>query len=142
VVGPESAGAVPGPACYRRGGPLTVTDCNLLLGKLQPAHLPPVFGPNADQPLDPAAAEARMDALLADVARTGRAMSPADAAEGFVAIAAANMANAILQVSLRRGHDVTRAALVCFGGAAGQHACLVADALGIDEVCWRRGGRA
>jgi 5-oxoprolinase (ATP-hydrolysing) len=135
VVGPASAGAVPGPACYRRGGPLTVTDCNLLLGKLQPAHFPAVFGPGADQPLDPVPAEARMDALLAEVeAATGRQMTRAEAAEGFVAIAVANMANAIKQVSLRRGHDVTRAALVCFGGAAGQHACLVADALGIDEV--------
>jgi 5-oxoprolinase (ATP-hydrolysing) len=135
VVGPGSAGAVPGPACYRRGGPLTVTDCNLLLGKLWPDHFPAVFGPAADAPLDPTAAGLRIDAVLDEVERaTGRRMTRAEAAEGFIAIAVANMANAIKQVSLRRGHDVTRAALVCFGGAAGQHACLVADALGIDEV--------
>jgi 5-oxoprolinase (ATP-hydrolysing) len=135
LVGPHSAGAVPGPACYRRGGPLTVTDCNLLLGKLQPDHFPAVFGPAGDRPLDPAAARERMDALLADVAAaTGRRLTVEDAAEGFLAIAVANMANAIKAVSLRRGHDVARAALVCFGGAGGQHACRVADALGMARV--------
>ncbi|MCB2077504.1 MAG: hydantoinase B/oxoprolinase family protein [Novosphingobium sp.] len=135
LVGPESAGAVPGPACYRRGGPLTVTDCNLLLGKLQPAHFPEVFGPDGDQPVDAGAARARMDVVLADVAQaTGRDLSVEQAAEGFLDIAVANMANAIKAVSLRRGHDVTRAGLVCFGGAAGQHACKVADALGIGCV--------
>jgi 5-oxoprolinase (ATP-hydrolysing) len=135
LVGPESAGAVPGPACYRRGGPLTVTDCNLLLGKLIPEHFPPVFGPGGDEPLDAAAACKRMDEVLAEVDRaTGQSMSREQAAEGFLDIAVANMANAIKAVSLRRGHDVTRAALVCFGGAAGQHACRVADALGITQV--------
>jgi 5-oxoprolinase (ATP-hydrolysing) len=135
LVGPDSAGAVPGPACYRRGGPLTVTDCNLLLGKLRPAHFPSLFGPGGDQPLDEAAAGERMDALLAEVLRaTGRRFSREEAAEGFLEIAVANMANAIKAVSLRRGHDVTRAALVCFGGAAGQHACRTADALGVTRV--------
>jgi 5-oxoprolinase (ATP-hydrolysing) len=135
TVGPESAGAVPGPACYRRGGPLALTDCQLLLGKLQPGHFPDVFGPDGDRPLDPAAAQARMDALLDDVAAaTGRRPSVEAAAEGFIDIAVANMAGAIKAVSLRRGHDVTSAALVCFGGAAGQAACKVADALGIGQV--------
>jgi len=135
LVGPESAGAVPGPACYRRGGPLTITDCNLLLGKLQPDHFLAVFGPHGDLPLDPAASAAAMDALLDEVERaTGRRFTREAAAEGFIAIAVANMANAIKAVSLRRGHDASRAALVCFGGAAGQHACRVADALGIASV--------
>jgi len=135
LVGPQSAGAVPGPACYRRGGPLTVTDCNLLLGKLQPRHFPSVFGPGGDAPLDPGAAAGRMDELLADVEHAGSTrLTREQAAEGFLDIAVANMANAIKAVSLRRGHDVTRAALVCFGGAGGQHACRVADALGMSEV--------
>jgi 5-oxoprolinase (ATP-hydrolysing) len=130
-----SAGAVPGPACYRRGGPLAVTDCNLLLGKLQPDHFPHVFGPDGDQPLDRDAVERRFAELTAHVhAATGRAVSPEEAAEGFLRIAVANMANAIKAISVRRGHDVTRATLACFGGAGGQHACLVADALGIDTV--------
>ncbi len=134
-VGPESAGAVPGPACYRRGGPLAVTDCNLLLGKLQPSHFPSVFGPDGDQPLDSEAVRAKFTALVEDVeAKTGRRYTPEEAAEGFLTIAVANMANAIKTISLRRGHDVTRAALMSFGGAGGQHACLVADALGISEV--------
>jgi 5-oxoprolinase (ATP-hydrolysing) len=135
VVGPQSAGATPGPACYRRGGPLTVTDCNLILGKLQPAFFPEVFGPNGDQPLDGAAAEARMAALLGAVAQaTGRRMTGQEAAEGLVTIAVMNMAQAIRTVSVARGHDVTRFALACFGGAGGQHACLVADALGIERI--------
>jgi 5-oxoprolinase (ATP-hydrolysing) len=130
-----SAGAVPGPACYRRGGPLAVTDCNLLLGKLQPDHFPHVFGPDGNQPLDRDAVERRFAELTAHVhAATGRAVSPEEAAEGFLRIAVANMANAIKAISVRRGHDVTRATLACFGGAGGQHACLVADALGIDTV--------
>jgi 5-oxoprolinase (ATP-hydrolysing) len=128
-VGPASAGAVPGPACYRRGGPLTVTDCNLALGKLQPEFFPAVFGPEGDLPLDRNAALSRL-AELAD--RAG--MAPEAAAEGLIAIAVANMANAIKSVSIARGHDVTRFALACFGGAGGQHACLVADALGIETV--------
>jgi 5-oxoprolinase (ATP-hydrolysing) len=128
-VGPDSAGAVPGPACYRRGGPLTVTDCNVVLGKIRPEHFPHVFGPGGDRPIDAQASRAR----CADIAaRAG--MAPRDVAEGFVRIAVDNMANAIKQISIARGHDVTRYTLQCFGGAGGQHACLVADALGIGRV--------
>lgn len=135
TVGPASAGAVPGPACYRRGGPLTVTDCNLLLGKLQPAHFPHLFGPDGDQPIDRAAAEARIDELVEAVTDATRTRpSRQDLAEGLVAIAVASMANAIRAISIARGHDVARFVLACFGGAGGQHACLVADALGIDRV--------
>ena len=135
VVGPESAGAVPGPACYRHGGPLTLTDCNVLLGKLVPAQFPQVFGPAGDQPIDAAVVAAKFAALAAEVAaETGQAILPEGLAEGFVQIAVNNMANAIRQVSVVRGHDVTAAALACFGGAGGQHACLVADALGIETV--------
>ncbi|MBV1916983.1 MAG: hydantoinase B/oxoprolinase family protein [Sphingomonadaceae bacterium] len=135
LVGPQSAGAVPGPACYRREGPLAVTDCNLILGKLQPEHFPAVFGPDGDEPLDLPAARRSLDTILDHVERsTGRRPSREEAAEGFLDIAVANMANAIKAVSLRQGQDVTRAALVCFGGAGGQHACKVADALGIGQV--------
>ena len=134
-VGPESAGADPGPACYRRGGPLTVTDCNLLLGKIQPEHFPQVFGPAGDEPPDRVAAEAGMDALLDRVeAVTGRRPGREEAAEGLVAIAVANMAGAIKAVSVARGHDPAAYTLACFGGAGGQHACLVADALGMERV--------
>lgn len=131
VVGPESAGAVPGPACYRRGGPLTVTDCNLVLGKIQPAHFPSVFGAKGDQPLDRAAAEAALDALIA---QSGTGLSREDAAAGLIAIAVANMAKAIKAVSVARGHDPAAYVLASFGGAGGQHACLVADALGMETV--------
>ena len=135
VVGPESAGAVPGPACYRHGGPLTLTDCNVLLGKLVPAQFPRVFGPAGDQSIDAEVVAAKFAALAAEVAaETGQAILPEALAEGFVQIAVGNMANAIRQVSVARGHDVTAAALACFGGAGGQHACLVADALGIETV--------
>ncbi|MEH3098964.1 hydantoinase B/oxoprolinase family protein [Sphingomonas adhaesiva] len=135
VVGPESAGADPGPACYRRGGPLTVTDCNLLLGKIVPAHFPAVFGPGRDQSLDRDAARARLDELLDSVAAAGGTRpDPMAAAEGLVAIAVASMANAIKAVSVARGHDPASYALMSFGGAGGQHACLVADALGISQV--------
>ncbi len=135
VVGPESAGAIPGPACYRRDGPLTITDCNLILGKLQPEYFPHVFGPGGDAPLDSASSLARMDAVIVDVAAaTGRAITAQAAAEGFIAIAVANMANAIKAISVARGHDPSRFVLACFGGAGGQHACLVADALGMDRV--------
>ena len=135
VVGPESAGAVPGPACYRHGGPLTLTDCNVLLGKLVPAQFPKVFGPTGDLPIDAAVVADKFAALAEAVsAETGQAMLPEMLAEGFVQIAVNNMANAIRQVSVARGHDVTAAALACFGGAGGQHACLVADALGIETV--------
>jgi 5-oxoprolinase (ATP-hydrolysing) len=125
IVGPESAGAVPGPACYRRGGPLTVTDCNVMLGKVRPEFFPALFGPAGDQPLDAEAVAARFAELPID---------PQVAAEGFVAVAVANMANAIRTISVARGHDVTRYTLACFGGAGGQHACLVADALAMDRV--------
>ncbi|WP_395945579.1 hydantoinase B/oxoprolinase family protein [Brevundimonas sp.] len=134
-VGPESAGAAPGPAAYRRGGPLTVTDCNLMLGKLSPDFFPAVFGPNADQPLDAEAVRTRFESLAADVeAATGRSVTPGALAEGFITIAVQNMAEAIRKISIQRGYDVTRYVLNCFGGAGGQHACLVADALGMTRV--------
>ncbi|MXO89357.1 hydantoinase B/oxoprolinase family protein [Pontixanthobacter aquaemixtae] len=130
-VGPESAGANPGPACYRKGGPLTVTDCNLFLGRIDPALFPSVFGPQGDEPLDPAASRDR----LAEVAASLEGDMPlAEIAEGFLAIAVDNMANAIRKISVARGYDVTRYALACFGGAGGQHACKVADELGIETV--------
>jgi 5-oxoprolinase (ATP-hydrolysing) len=128
-VGPDSAGAVPGPACYRRGGPLTVTDCNVVLGKIRPQRFPHVFGPEGDQPID-AEASRRLCGEIG--AQAG--MSPEDVAEGFLRIAVDNMAKAIKQISIARGHDVTRYTLQCFGGAGGQHACLVADALGMERV--------
>ncbi len=128
-VGPESAGAHPGPASYRRGGPLTVTDANVMLGKIQPAHFPRVFGPQANEPLSAEAVREQFDALAR---QTGR---PAEAvAEGFIRIAVQQMANAIKKISVARGYDVTRYTLQCFGGAGGQHACLVADALGMSRV--------
>ena len=134
-VGPESAGADPGPACYRRGGPLCVTDCNVLLGKLQPEFFPRVFGPNQDEPLDRDAVASKFAALADEIARrTGRRPAPVEVAEGFLRIAVDNMANAIKSISVRRGYDVTGYTLNCFGGAGGQHACLVADALGITRV--------
>jgi len=128
-VGPDSAGANPGPACYRRGGPLTVTDANLLLGRLQPAFFPAVFGPGGDLPLDPDTVRERFAGLAAASGRT-----PEQAAEGFLEIAVANMANAIKKISVQRGYDVSRYLLNCFGGAGGQHACSVADALGMTRV--------
>ncbi|MFO1147315.1 MAG: hydantoinase B/oxoprolinase family protein [Alsobacter sp.] len=134
-VGPDSAGAVPGPACYRRGGPLAVTDANVMLGKLDPDFFPAIFGPGQDQPLDRAAVEARFAALAAEVsAATGETRSPEQVADGFVQIAVANMAEAIKKISVSRGYDVTHYALNAFGGASGQHACLVADALAMTTV--------
>jgi len=134
-VGPESAGAVPGPAAYRRGGPLTVTDCNVMLGKLRPDQFPAVFGPDGDQPLDAGAVREGFAALAEEVTRaTGRTTTPETLAEGFITIAVQNMAEAIKSVSIQRGYDVTRYVLNCFGGAGGQHACLVADALGMTRV--------
>jgi 5-oxoprolinase (ATP-hydrolysing) len=130
-VGPESAGANPGPAAYRRGGPLTVTDCNVLLGKLHPDLFPTVFGPNADQPLDVDAVRAKFDDMAREI---GGGMSVEDIAEGFLRIAVENMANAIKKISVQRGYDVTKYTMNCFGGAGGQHACLVADALGMESV--------
>ncbi len=134
-VGPDSAGANPGPKCYRRGGPLAVTDANVMLGKLMPDFFPHIFGPGQDQPLD---AEAVRSAF-ADLAREvnhcrGGERSAEDVADGFIRIAVENMANAIKKISVQRGYDVTRYALNCFGGAGGQHACLVADALGMTRV--------
>ena len=134
-VGPESAGANPGPACYRRGGPLTVTDCNVMLGTVQPEFFPKVFGPAADQPLDATVVREKFAALADEIARaTGNRRTPVEVAEGFLSIAVANMANAIKEISIQRGYDVTDYTLGCFGGAGGQHACLVADALGMTRV--------
>jgi len=128
-VGPESAGANPGPACYRRGGPLAVTDANVMLGKIQPRYFPKVFGPQGKESLDDAVVRERFATLAA---QTGR--SAEEVADGFVAIAVQQMANAIKKISVARGYDVTRYTLQCFGGAGGQHACLVADALGMTRV--------
>ena len=135
-VGPDSAGAVPGPASYRRGGPLTVTDANVMVGKIQPSQFPAIFGPDGDQPLDADVVREKFEALAAEIAAaTGQpAQDPRAVAEGFLRIAVANMANAIKQVSVQKGHDATRFALQCFGGAGGQHACLVADELRMDTV--------
>ena len=134
-VGPESAGAQPGPACYRQGGPLTVTDANVMLGKIQPDFFPRVFGPRSDEPLDADVVRRKFAGLAADIrAAGGEARSPEEIADGFVRVAVDNMANAIKKISIERGHDVTTHTLCCFGGAAGQHACLVADALAIPRV--------
>ncbi len=130
-VGPDSAGADPGPASYRRGGPLAVTDANVMLGKIQPRYFPRVFGGDGDQPVDHEIVQSKFKELT-EIIGDGR--SPEQVAEGFVQIAVANMANAIKQISVQRGHDVTRYTLCCFGGAAGQHACLVADALAMERV--------
>ncbi len=133
--GPHSAGANPGPASYRRGGPLTVTDANVMVGKIQPAHFPAVFGPAGDQPLDRHVVLARFQDMADDIARaTGTRRTPEEVAEGFIDIAVGAMANAIKKISVARGYDVTRYTLQCFGGAGGQHACRVADALGMDRV--------
>ncbi|WP_127999516.1 hydantoinase B/oxoprolinase family protein [Piscinibacter defluvii] len=133
--GPESAGANPGPACYRRGGPLAVTDANVMLGKIQPDWFPKVFGPAADEPLDRDVVVTKFRELAARIeAATGTARTPEEVAEGFVDIAVGAMANAIKKISVARGYDVTRYTLQCFGGAGGQHACRVADALGMDRV--------
>ncbi|HEX6690185.1 MAG TPA: hydantoinase B/oxoprolinase family protein, partial [Burkholderiales bacterium] len=126
-VGPESAGANPGPACYRRGGPLTVTDANLMLGKIQPKYFPKVFGRDGNQALDAAVVKEKFIGLNQD-------RPVEEIAEGFVQIAVGNMANAIKHISVQRGHDITAYTLCCFGGAAGQHACMVADALAMKRV--------
>ncbi len=134
-VGPASAGANPGPACYRRGGPLTITDCNVLLGRIQPHFFPAVFGAEHKQPLDALIVADLFEKLCADIqTATGQQYHPATLAEGFLQIAVENMANAIKQISTQRGYDVTHYALCCFGGAGGQHACAVADALGISTI--------
>ncbi len=134
-VGPDSAGANPGPACYRRGGPLAVTDCNVMLGKIQPDYFPAVFGREANQSLDRDTVLLQFNALAAQIAlQTAQPMSPEHLAEGFLQIAVGNMAEAIKRISVQRGHDVTQYTLTVFGGAGGQHACLVADALGMSAI--------
>jgi 5-oxoprolinase (ATP-hydrolysing) len=134
-VGPQSAGANPGPAAYRRGGPLTVTDCNVMVGKLDPALFPAVFGPDGDLPLDADVVRVKFAALADEVERaTGIRRAPEEIADGFLRIAVENMANAIKHISVQRGYDVTEYTLCCFGGAGGQHACAVADALGMTRV--------
>ncbi|MDH3679287.1 MAG: hydantoinase B/oxoprolinase family protein [Acidimicrobiia bacterium] len=134
-VGPDSAGAAPGPACYGNGGPLAITDCNVLLGKLRAEYFPHIFGPDGDQGLDSAEVRARFEALASEVTdATGAARTPESLAEGFLSITCDNMANAIKKISVQRGYDVSAYTLVCFGGAGGQHACLVADNLGIERI--------
>jgi 5-oxoprolinase (ATP-hydrolysing) len=134
-VGPDSAGANPGPACYRRGGPLTVTDCNVVLGKINAAHFPSVFGAGANEPIDARVARERFRILAEEVNQaTGEQRSLEEVADGFLKIAVENMANAIKKISVQRGYDVTGYTLCCFGGAGGQHACLVADALGMKRI--------
>ncbi|MDP1885366.1 hydantoinase B/oxoprolinase family protein [Polaromonas sp.] len=128
-VGPQSAGANPGPASYRRGGPLAVTDANVMVGKVQPRYFPRVFGPNADEALSHEAVQQKFNELAAETGRSAEVV-----AEGFINIAVQQMANAIKKISVARGYDVTRYTLQCFGGAGGQHACLVADALGMTKV--------
>ena len=130
-VGPDSAGANPGPACYRNGGPLAVTDANVMLGKLIPDYFPSIFGPDQDKPLD----VERVRELFTQMAvEIGDDRTPESVADGFIRIAVANMVEAIKKISVQRGYDVTRYALSCFGGAGGQHACLVADALGMKNI--------
>ena len=134
-VGPDSAGANPGPACYRRGGPLCVTDANVMVGKINPDYFPQVFGQNGDQPMDADIVIEKFKKLSSDIEKlTGDKRSPIEVANGFLKIAVDNMANAIKQISVQRGYDVTQYTLNCFGGAGGQHACLVADALGMKSV--------
>jgi 5-oxoprolinase (ATP-hydrolysing) len=128
-VGPESAGANPGPACYRKGGPLTVTDANVMLGKIQPDYFPQIFGDEGNLPIDAAVVQYKFTELAQAIDKTPEAI-----ATGFLTIAVDNMANAIKKISLQRGYDVTRYALCCFGGAGGQVACLIADTLGIQTI--------
>ena len=133
--GPESAGSNPGPKCYRRGGPLTVADANVMVGKLQASLFPKIFGPNRDQPLDEVAVRAAFEEMASRInADTGEKRSPAQVADGFIRIAVENMANAIKKISVQQGYDVTEYALQCFGSAGGQHACLIADTLGMETV--------
>ncbi|PCH47916.1 MAG: 5-oxoprolinase [Hyphomicrobiales bacterium] len=130
-VGPESAGANPGPACYRRGGPLTVTDANVMVGKLQPENFPAIFGPKQDQLLDREIVTEKFEALSKEI---DQGQTPQEVADGFLRVAVENMASAIKKISVQRGYDVTEYALTCFGGAGGQHACAVADNLGMETV--------
>ncbi len=130
-VGPDSAGSNPGPKCYRRGGPLTVTDANLMVGKLSASFFPKIFGPNRDEPLDEEAVRAAFTELAEQI---GDGRTPEEVADGFLRIAVENMANAIKKISVQRGYDVTEYVLNCFGSAGGQHACLIADTLGMETV--------
>ncbi|MEQ8963166.1 MAG: hydantoinase/oxoprolinase family protein, partial [Coleofasciculus sp. C2-GNP5-27] len=130
-VRPESAGANPGPAAYSKGGPLTVTDCNVMVGKLQPEFFPKVFGVDGNLPLNDQVVRDKFSQLAADI---GDKRTPEAVAAGFLAIAVEKMANAIKKISLQRGYDVSNYTLCCFGGAGGQHACLIADALGMKQV--------
>ncbi|WP_431985961.1 hydantoinase B/oxoprolinase family protein [Streptomyces griseoflavus] len=134
-VGPDSAGADPGPACYRRGGPLAVTDANVMLGRIQPAHFPAVFGPDGDLPLDVDVVRDRFTTLAREIHdRTGDDRTPEQVAEGYLQIAVADIAGAVKRISVQKGHDITGYALTTFGGAGGQHACMVADSLGVRTV--------
>ena len=134
-VGPASAGANPGPKCYRRGGPLTVTDANVMVGKLSAANFPAIFGPSGDQPLDELAVREGFAQIAAEIgAQNGDSRTPEQVADGFLRIAVENMANAIKKISVERGYDVTEYALGCFGSAGGQHACMIADTLGMETV--------
>lgn len=129
--GPESAGSHPGPACYRQGGPLTVTDANVMAGKLRPEYFPRIFGANGDQPIDTEIVAQKFSEIAAEI---GDGRSAEEVADGFIRIAVENMANAIKRISVERGYDVTEYALNCFGAAGGQHACLIADTLGISTI--------
>lgn len=134
-VGPDSSGANPGPASYRRGGPLTVTDCNVVLGKIQAQWFPKVFGPGGNEALDQEIARQKFSDLADEISRaTGKRRTVEEVAEGFISIAIQNMANAIKKVSVQRGYDVTQYTLQCFGGAGGQHACQIADTLGMSQI--------
>ncbi len=134
-VGPESAGAFPGPACYRNGGNLAVTDCNVMLGKLQPEFFPKVFGKNGDLPLDRTVVIEKFTELAQNISQaTGQAVTPEVVAQGFLEIAVEKMAMAIKKISVQRGYDVTEYVLCCFGGAGGQHACAIADVLCMTQV--------
>ncbi len=134
-VGPDSAGAHPGPACYRKGGPLTITDCNVLLGRIQPQFFPHAFGPRSDEALDTDAVRTCFHRLHEKISnKNNKLKNIEEIAEGYLRIAVENMANAIKKISVQRGHDVTGYTLVCFGGAAGQHACRVADALAMPRI--------
>ena len=134
-VGPESAGAYPGPACYRNGGPLTVTDANVMVGKLQPQFFPQVFGTQGNEPLDVERVRQKFEALAAEIrSQTGDRRTAVEVAAGFLAIAVEKMANAIKKISIQRGHDLTEYVLCCFGAAGGQHACAIAASLGIPQI--------
>jgi 5-oxoprolinase (ATP-hydrolysing) len=134
-VGPDSAGANPGPACYRKDGPLTITDCNLMVGKLQPQFFPALFGESGNMPLDAHVVHQKFSQLASQLTKvTGNQRSAHEVADGFITIAVDNMANAIKKISIQRGYDVSQYTLCCFGGAAGQHACKIADSLGMEQI--------